>query len=422
MDSAVAVTGLLIIASLTGWQILRLRHPRLAGIKRMAGDLARGHLGARVDTGGSPAFRGLAVSLNEMADSLERRIGELEGERDLYAGAVRGIKEGLLLVDRQQRILMANPATAELLDCDFKRVPGAALWEVLRNEEVSDGFREAVASGRPRVIQVGPVKERHLSLSFSPLAPEGRVAVVIHDTTESARYQELRKEFVANVSHELRTPLTIIRGFVETLEDGAIREPDRAAEFLETISKHCRQLTNLVENLLDLSRLESAQALQRRVRVDLIPLLGRVIDFQMPAAEKRGQTLSLTAPRFLPSILGDPDYLERAVSNLVDNAIKYTPEGGVIRVTAGADGTSVAVEVVDNGIGIPEADLPRVFERFYRVDKSRSRDMGGTGLGLAIVKHVVQAHGGAVEARSALGKGTTFRMTLPAERADATRG
>ncbi|HXX93382.1 MAG TPA: ATP-binding protein [Planctomycetota bacterium] len=422
MDPAVAVGTVVVVAALAGWQILRLRRPRLAALKRVAGELGRGNLGARVDTQGSPAYRSLAESLNAMAESLERRMGELEKERDLHAGALRGIREGLVVLDHQQVILLANPAMGELLDCDPRRAAGMALWEVIRSEEVSDGFREVVASGRPQVIQVGPIKERHLSFSFSPLGPEGPVAVVIHDTTESARYQELRKEFVANVSHELRTPLTIIRGFVETLEDGAIREPDRAAEFLGMISKHTRQLTNLVENLLDLSRLEGAQALQRRVRVDLVPLLGRVIDFQMPAAQKRGQTLTLTAPRFLPSILGDPDYLERAVSNLVDNAIKYTPEGGSIRVAAGADGKSVAVEVVDNGIGIPEADLPRVFERFYRVDKSRSRDMGGTGLGLAIVKHVVQSHGGVVEAKSTPGRGTTFRMTLPAEKADATRG
>ncbi len=418
MSPAAVVAGLLLGGGLLAGMIFGLRNSRLAGLGRAAREIAQGNLRARVPAAGPAGVRALGEAFNGMAEALERRLAGLETERDLYAGAVGGMREGLVVTDHQQKILLANPAAAELLDCDFERASGTALWEVLRNEEVIGAFREVVSAGRPKEVQVGPVKDRHLTLSFSPLAPAGRVAMVIHDTTESARYQELRKEFVANVSHELRTPLTIIRGFVETLSDGAIHDPVRGPEFLATISKHCRQLTNLVENLLDLSRLESTQALRRRIRVDLGPLLARVVDLHLPSAQKKGQSLTLEAPRYLPPVGGDPDYLERAVSNLVDNAIKYTPDGGAIRVSAEGNDASVVIDVADNGIGIPEADLPRVFERFYRVDKSRSRDMGGTGLGLAIVKHVVQSHGGSVEAESRPGKGTTFRMSLPAQAED----
>ena len=223
----------------------------------------------------------------------------------------------------------------------------------------------------------------------------------------------MRKEFVANVSHELRTPLTVIRGFTETLRDGAISDPIAAPKFLATISKHVDQLQNLVSDLLELSTLESTPEIPRRVSVDLGAVARRVADLLQPASQSRKQTLKLEVPDSVPRILGNPDYLERAVSNLIDNAVKYSPEGGVVTVTVGYSHESVVVEVQDNGIGIPAADLDRIFERFYRVDRSRSREMGGTGLGLSIVKHVAQVHGGSVEVSATPGVGSRFRLKIP---------
>ena len=237
--------------------------------------------------------------------------------------------------------------------------------------------------------------------------------LVAHDTTKSVRYQELRKEFVANVSHELRTPLTVIRGFTETLRDGAIKDPVAGPKFLATISKHVDQLQNLVSDLFELSKLEKLTEIPRRVSVDLGALVRRVADLLQPASQKKNQTLNLELPTQVPRILGNPDYLERAVSNLIDNAIKYTPDGGTVGVTLGYSHESVVLEVQDNGIGIPPADLDRIFERFYRVDRSRSREMGGTGLGLSIVKHVAQVHGGSVDVSSTVGGGSRFRLKIP---------
>jgi len=413
MEYAVVWGSLVALTAIVAGTLVRRRRSRLAGMTALAEGMARGDLEARVSTSGPGAERALSRALNEAAAALEARIRGLAAERDLYAEAVRGLREGFVVTDRRQKILLVNPAAADFLDCDFDRASGTALWEILRNETVLEAFRGTVDSGEPKVVQIGPVKDRHLTLSFTPLPSGERLALVIHDSTESARYQELRKEFVANVSHELRTPLTIIRGFVETLEDGALADPERAREFLGLISKHSRQLANLVENLLDLSRLESPQVLRKQIRFDLGSVVNRVVDLQGPIAQKKAQSLRLDST-LLPPIVGDPEYLERAVSNLVDNAVKYTPEGGMIRVSTRSEEGRVIVEVTDTGIGIPEADLSRVFERFYRVDKSRSRDMGGTGLGLAIVKHVVQSHGGTIEASSRLGQGTTFRMALPA--------
>jgi signal transduction histidine kinase len=227
------------------------------------------------------------------------------------------------------------------------------------------------------------------------------------------RYQELRKEFVANVSHELRTPLTVIRGFTETLRDGALNDAEAAPKFLATISKHVDQLQNLVADLLELSKLESSPEMPRRVSFDLGGVTRRVVDLLMPTAQKKSQAISLDIPGSVPRVVGNPDYMERAVSNLIDNAIKYTPEKGAVGVTISYNHEAVTLEVQDNGIGIPAADLDRIFERFYRVDRSRSREMGGTGLGLSIVKHVAQVHGGSVHVTSTPGAGSKFILKIP---------
>jgi len=202
---------------------------------------------------------------------------------------------------------------------------------------------------------------------------------------------------VANVSHELRTPLTVIKGFTETLRDGALQDAVNGPKFLATIERH-------VESMPDLPNV---------VPFDLSASVRRVTDLLLPAAQRKKQSLHVETARHIPRLVGNPDYVERAVSNLIDNAIKYTPEGGEIRVSVGMDEQQVWVDVADNGLGIPPEDLARVFERFYRVDRSRSREMGGTGLGLSIVKHVAQSHGGSIDVSSTPGKGSRFRLRLP---------
>jgi len=242
---------------------------------------------------------------------------------------------------------------------------------------------------------------------------QGGVTILAYDITEATQYQELRKEFVANVSHELRTPLTVIKGFIETLVDGAVDDPARAKQYLDTVGRHTEQLTNLVNDLLDISRLDSAQPLAKREPVDVNAAAKKVTDLMLPAAQRKRQTLKLDLTEPLPPIMGDAEYLHRALFNLIDNAVKYTREGGEIRLATSTSDGMVTIDVTDNGIGIPLEDQPRIFERFYRVDRSRSREMGGTGLGLSIVKHVVQSHGGTIEVDSTLGEGSRFSMRLP---------
>jgi two-component system phosphate regulon sensor histidine kinase PhoR len=386
-------------------------------LTRTAERIASGDLTVRSSVRERGEVGALANSLNLMTDALAARVAEERKSRAEIEALMAGMEEGVIATDLQQKIVLHNAAAAALLDFEGATAGGRMLWEVVRDEAVIRAGREALASGGRRTFQVGPIRNRHLDISVYPWPATGSaegLVIVAHDATESVRYQELRKEFVANVSHELRTPLTLIKGFVETLRDGALFDGVKGPEFLATIEKHVDQLTNLVSDLLELSRLESREGLPRMARVDVTFTLEKVLQFMKPAAEKRRQALELAVNGGLPAVAGDPDYIERALSNLVENSIKYTPEGGRIRVRAAREGDRVLIEVSDTGIGIPPEDLPRVFERFYRVDKSRSREMGGTGLGLSIVKHVVQVHGGSVDVESVVGKGTTFRLRLPA--------
>jgi two-component system phosphate regulon sensor histidine kinase PhoR len=236
--------------------------------------------------------------------------------------------------------------------------------------------------------------------------------VVARDTTELTRVADMRRDFVGNVSHELKTPLAAIRGFAETLRDGALDEPPVARRFTERILEQCRRLQALLDDLLTLSRLETV-ALREREPVELEDLVRRAVDVLAPLAREKRVEVDVVTTR-IPAVLGEADAMERLVLNLLENALKYNRPDGRVTVLLSAPGPEVLLEVRDTGIGIPPESLPRIFERFYRVDKGRAREEGGTGLGLAIVKHVAQAHGGQVEVDSRLGRGTTFRVRLPA--------
>jgi len=326
------------------------------------------------------------------------------------------MSEGVIGTDGKQRVVVVNQRAGELLSFGAAQAQGKMLWEIVREEAVLKAATEVLASGERKAFQISPAAGTYLEITactFPADAPAEGLILVAHDTSQSVRYQELRKEFVANVSHELRTPLTVIKGFTETLRDGALQDAVNGPKFLATIERHVDQLTNLVSDLLELSRLESMPDLPNVVPFDLSASVRRVTDLLLPAAQRKKQSLHVETARHIPRLVGNPDYVERAVSNLIDNAIKYTPEGGEIRVSVGMDEQQVWVDVADNGLGIPPEDLARVFERFYRVDRSRSREMGGTGLGLSIVKHVAQSHGGSIDVSSTPGKGSRFRLRLP---------
>jgi two-component system phosphate regulon sensor histidine kinase PhoR len=246
------------------------------------------------------------------------------------------------------------------------------------------------------------------------------VVMVLHDVTALRQLERVRTEFVANVSHELRTPLTAIQGYLETLLSGALEEPENARRFLEIVLRHSERLGRLLNDLTDLSNIELGKVTLRREAVKLDEVVASVLAIIGPRAERSRVRLGTDTPADLPAVSADRDRLSQILINLVDNAVKYTPEGGSVTVTTRvvADGM-VEIAVADTGIGIPPADLPRITERFYRVDKARSRELGGTGLGLAIVKHLVMAHGGELQIQSVQGQGSTVRFTLPVEMSTA---
>jgi two-component system phosphate regulon sensor histidine kinase PhoR len=385
-------------------------------LSEFARALGRGELHRRLLLPDGGEISQLAGTLNTMAESVGKLLEQTSKDRAELLAMLGSMSEGVIATDVRQRLVVVNQRAGELLSFNAELSQGKMLWEVVRDKEILKAAAEVLESGERKAFQISPEAGRHLEVTACTYPVGGRpegLILVAHDTSQSVRYQELRKEFVANVSHELRTPLTVIKGFTETLRDGAMLDPEIGPKFLATIERHVDQLTNLVSDLLELSRLESMPDLPKVVAFDIGAVVKRVMELLMPAAQRKNQSVRVEVGRHVPRLVGNPDYVERAVSNLVDNAIKYTPEGGEIRVAATREGESVVIEVADNGLGIPAPDLVRIFERFYRVDRSRSREMGGTGLGLSIVKHVAQAHGGSIDVSSTPGVGSRFRLRLP---------
>ena len=417
LQVALAAVIVVTASGLLAYFLARRQTRPLLELTRVAGQIAAGQLAVRTSTTEGGEVGELAGAVDRMADSLSGLLAQADRDKAELLAILSSMSDGVVATDTSQRIVLMNDAAAATLDAQTIEPIGRFLWEVAREEPIVKAAPRVLAGEQRLVVHLGPRLGRHWDVTMCryPLtgSPAGLV-MVLHETTESVRYQEMRKEFVANVSHELRTPLSVIKGFIETLRDGAIHDPVRGPQYLATIEKHAGQLGNLVNDLLELSRLEGQSELPRRTMVDVAACVRRAADLLAPAAQLKNQAVTVDLAAHLPPVPGSADYIERAVSNLLDNAIKYTPEGGSIRVAGRAANGSVMIEVADTGIGIPEADIPRIFERFYRVDRSRSRDMGGTGLGLSIVKHIASVHGGTVEVTSRLGRGSTFRLKLAA--------
>jgi two-component system phosphate regulon sensor histidine kinase PhoR len=357
----------------------------------------------------------LARALDRMAEDLQRSHAAIVAERDRLAAVLRVMVEGVLVVDAEERIVLANPRLRELLGIRGE-VEGLRPLAAVRNAEVDDALREALAASQPvhREITLVGAERRVLALhaaSFAIGDAKGAVAV-FHDMSEVRRLEIVRRDFVANASHEIKTPLTAIRGFAEMLLSSD-PPPRDARNHLEIILRHSERLSRLVEDLLELSRLESGTFTLEPEELDLAALaakLGRELE---PRLRERGISIRIQAEA-APHAFADARAVEQILQNLLDNALKYSDPDREIDVRVSAQGDSVRVDVADRGIGIPEADRARIFERFYRVDRGRAREQGGTGLGLSIVKHLVQASGGDVWVESTPGVGSTFSFTLPA--------
>ena len=363
----------------------------------------------------------LANSLRATAGKLRSTFDQLQEERSRFAAAVNSIGEGLLVSDRRQRIVLVNPAIEHMFPNEPLH-PDASLldWE---NTEVAKIFNEVIESGRPCSIELS-VQEPVLRSWWVSCAPilnrKGKiqaVAGVFHDITELERAERMRRDFVINVSHELRTPLASIIGYAETLMDGAVHDPSNNERFVRILWQNAQRLSQLTSDLMTLSQIEFKSLEFEFGKQSMSKLLRLAVEGMRPVAERNSLQLSMQPVRSHVTVECDSSAIHQVLANLLDNAVKYTPAGGSVVVGVVERETKLAVYVRDTGIGIHADHIPRLFERFYRVDKARSRELGGTGLGLAIVKHLVQAHDGTIWVESELGKGSTFWFALPYVRA-----
>ncbi len=385
----------------------------LRRIHAALGEISAGNLGARVHWHARDELGDVARAIDRMAADLDLSHGEISAERDRLEAVLRVMVEGVLVVDGDLRIVLANPRARALLGARGA-VEGRRPLEAFRSAEVHDLLAEALASNaavRHELVYGG--ERRALAVqaaSFSLADAKGAVAV-FHDMTEVRRLETVRRDFVANASHEIKTPLTAIRGFAETLLGAPLPE-EAARGYLRVILNHSERLSRLVEDLLELSRLESGTHQLELADLDVAALAERLCLELEPRIRERGFEVQIQGAG-APHALADRRAVEQILSNLLDNALKYSEPGKRIEVRIAAAGHAVRIEVADQGAGIPEADRARIFERFYRVDRGRSREQGGTGLGLAIVKHLVQAQGGEIWVESTPGLGSTFTFTLP---------
>ena len=363
------------------------------------------------------ALEALASSLNQTAARLDRTIRTLTEERNLSSAILGSMVEGVAVVNASERLLFANRGFAEILDLDVPPQSGSALVEIVRQTELLEAVRE-VLKGQPRVeaeIVTGTLRQHFFAVTVAAVsaAETSGAVIVLHDITDLRKLERVRRDFVANVTHEFKTPLTAIQGFAETLLGGAIDDPQNRLRFLEIILEHSRRLARLTDDLLKLSKMDADRLELEIRRLSVSQFVESCIETtQRPAAEK-DLRISVNLPQDVPDIAADRRRLAEVLQNLLDNAMQYTPTGGQIMVSAASDDSEVTFTVSDTGIGIPQSDQPRIFERFYRVDVARSREVGGTGLGLAIAKHLVEVHGGRIWVESEVGQGSQFYFTVP---------
>lgn len=357
----------------------------------------------------------LEQGINATAAHLKGRLVELSQEKARLETILRTMADGVLLVDAKKRIVMMNPAAEAFFGMTVPEARGRDHLEITHHFDLDQALERVLRSGEPAMLEIKRARpeEQVLELRLASFGEDRGVLVVLSDITRARKLEQMRTEFVSNVTHELRTPLTSIHGFAETLLEGALEDPETARHFVGIIHRESEHLSRLIEDILDLSRIEGGKWKVKREPVHLYRVATEAVGRLTTKAEGLGVDLRMEVPADLPEIEGDSGRLAQVLLNLVDNALKYTPPGGSVTVSAEDVGKFLRVKVADTGTGIPKADLPRVFERFYRVDKARSRSTGGTGLGLSIVKHIVEAHGGSVGVDSDLGRGATFFFTLP---------
>lgn len=415
-DRGVLAGLILVFLALLGMAWTRRR--AIDAISQTAQRISMGDFSSHVREEPPHEFRPLAASVNLLADRVQSMVTELTRQKSRLSIILDNMVEAVVAVDTASRILSVNPALCRLFGISRDSAEGKPMLEVLRHGRLNELVSRSQQELGPVVDEINlfTPDERVFQARAAPLMQDGQCSgalLVLHDITILRKLEQVRRDFVANVSHELRTPLAAIKGYAETLRTGALDDPQHRLEFVETIEKHADRLTRIVDDLLQLASIESGQRPPAFEPVPVLDVAREVAGGLQTLAGQRRVVIEIDVAGGLPPVRADRGRLKQVLTNLIDNAIKYNRETGTVTIAAVARERDLLIEVRDTGIGIPKSDLSRIFERFYRVDKARSRELGGTGLGLSIVKHIVESHGGAVWAESEWGKGATFWFTLP---------
>ena len=418
----IALGGCIIafLAAGISWVISRRISRPIEQMKKGAEQFAGGDLSHRLAYPASEEMAGLADAMNQMAAQLDNRIETIRRQRNQLETVLASMLEGVIAVDSEERIVSINQAAAQLFENEPANCQDKSIQEVIRSPALQQFIRRALNNphSAEEDIIVYQNEERIIDVKSSPLLDAVQqqmgTLVVFNDVTQLRRLENMRRDFVANVSHEIKTPLTAIKGFVETLQQGKVEKVDEKERFLGIIQKHVDRLNAIIEDLLTLSKIEQEDESKEinREKVNLADVFQAAIEICRPKAEEKHIHIDLDCEKDTTANF-DPTLIEQAMVNLLDNALKYSEPQSTILLKSHQQNSEVIISVQDHGIGIAQKHLPRLFERFYRVDKARSRNMGGTGLGLAIVKHIAQAHGGYVTVESKLGEGSRFRIHLP---------
>lgn len=408
----------LVVAALLGYVFSEFLTKPISALSAKARDMATGQLDKPMKVYSTDEIGELTTNFNKMAKSLNDTLGEITSEKNKLEIVFEHMTDGILVFDRMGVMIHANPASIEMLRLD-KQISFQEVFRPYLDVTYTEMKAHVMEETISHLVEVG---SKYYSIYFAKFIDQGKEAVglicVIQDITEHKRLEEMQKEFVANVSHELRTPLTTIKSYAETLMEGGIDDDEISKKFLGVINHEGDRMTALVQDLLELSKLDNSQVQFSMNTFNLEHLVRDSIEKYRIHAEKKSQSMIYHPPNFTCKVVGDMNRIEQVLKNIVTNAVKYSPEGALVEVDIKDKGKYFVVGVVDSGFGIPKEDVARIFDRFYRVDKARSREMGGTGLGLAIAKEIMEHHGGRIEVQSAFGKGSKFELYFPKRKRD----
>ncbi len=412
----------LVATAVVGYALASTITRPIQEITSRAAEMAAGNFEQKIRVHANDEIGQLGSMFNYLTLRLKETLGEISQEKSKVEAILAYMTDGLLALDREGRIILLNPAAAAMISVRPEDVIGRRATDalpMLKPEEFNRREFPALETGSPasREVRLEGPPVRLLQADLAPFrtgagGPAGMV-IVLHDVTEEQKLDRLRREFVANVSHELRTPLTTIKSYVETLLDGALADVQLSRQFLGVVDTEADRMTRLLADLLQLSQFDSRVVTLDLAPLDLAPTIRKVLGRLEVQSNRKGLRLAADLAPNVPPVLADRDRIEQVLLNLLTNAMEFTPAGGVVTVSLEARGSYAVVWVRDTGIGIPPDDLPRIFDRFYRVDKARSRELGGTGLGLSIAREIVGAHGGAINLESTFGEGTAVSFTLP---------